>query len=61
MSFSIALSGISAANTDLNTISNNIANANTNGFKESTAEFGDIFDGGSYSVDVTSGGAGVST
>ncbi len=35
----VALSGLSAAQLDLNTTSNNIANANTFGFKESRAEF----------------------
>jgi flagellar hook protein FlgE len=61
MSFSIALSGISAANTDLNTISNNIANANTNGFKGSTAEFGDLFENGGYTVEGSDSGSGVTT
>ncbi len=61
MSFSIALSGINAANTDLNTISNNIANANTTGFKESSAEFGDIFQNGAYNVQSNNVGDGVAT
>ncbi|MGR5118379.1 flagellar hook protein FlgE [Vibrio astriarenae] len=39
----VALSGLSAAQLDLNTTSNNIANANTFGFKESRAEFGDVY------------------
>ncbi|HAV6899737.1 TPA: flagellar hook protein FlgE [Vibrio vulnificus] len=39
----ISLSGLSAAQLDLNTTSNNIANANTFGFKESRAEFGDVY------------------
>ncbi|HAY96056.1 flagellar basal body protein, partial [Shewanella sp.] len=43
MSFNIALSGISAAQKDLNTTANNIANANTIGFKESRAEFADVY------------------
>lgn len=33
MSFNIALSGLDATNTELNTISHNIANASTYGFK----------------------------
>ncbi len=37
----IALSGVDAANTDLNVISNNIANVDTTGFKESETEFAD--------------------
>jgi flagellar hook protein FlgE len=61
MSFSIALSGINAANTDLNTISNNIANANTTGFKESQAEFGDLFQSGAYNLQSNTVGDGVST
>lgn len=43
MSFNIALSGIRAASQDLAVTGNNIANASTNGFKESRAEFGDVF------------------
>jgi flagellar hook protein FlgE len=43
MSFRTALTGLNAANADLGVISNNIANNNTTGFKESRAEFGDIF------------------
>ena len=43
MSFNIALSGVSAAQKDLDTTANNIANVNTVGFKESRAEFGDVF------------------
>ncbi|TAM09056.1 MAG: flagellar hook protein FlgE [Nevskiaceae bacterium] len=43
MSFNIALSGLNAASNDLDVTSNNIANANTTGFKSSRAEFGDVF------------------
>ena len=43
MPFNIALSGIRAANDDLRITGNNIANASTTGFKESRAEFGDIY------------------
>ncbi|AKJ30350.1 flagellar hook protein FlgE [Caldimonas brevitalea] len=39
MSFEIALSGINAINTQLDTISNNIANSGTYGFKSSRANF----------------------
>ena len=39
MSFNTSLSGINAANSDLNVTANNIANVNTTGFKESRAEF----------------------
>lgn len=43
MSFNIGLSGIRAANIDLEVTGNNISNASTIGFKESRAEFGDIY------------------
>jgi len=61
MSFTIGLSGINAANTDLNTISNNIANANTDGFKESQAEFGDYFQNGANNLQSNNVGDGVGT
>jgi flagellar hook protein FlgE len=43
MSFYISLSGLKAAQTDLATISNNVANVNSTAFKRSQANFGDIF------------------
>ncbi|MFI4865502.1 MAG: flagellar hook protein FlgE [Steroidobacterales bacterium] len=43
MSFGIALTGIDAAQADLNVVSNNIANANTTGFKQSATEFSDLY------------------
>lgn len=43
MSFNTALSGIRAASGDLSIIGNNIANANTTGFKGSRAEFSDVY------------------
>jgi flagellar hook protein FlgE len=43
MSFRTALSGLNAASTDLEVTGNNIANSATNGFKESRAEFADVF------------------
>ena len=43
MSFNIGLSGIRAASTDLEVTGNNVANASTTGFKESRAEFGDVY------------------
>ncbi|HLS81618.1 MAG TPA: flagellar hook-basal body complex protein [Steroidobacter sp.] len=45
MSFNIALSGINAINTELETISNNIANAGTFGFKASRANFASMYAG----------------
>ena len=43
MPFNSALSGIRAANDDLRVTGNNIANTSTTGFKQSRAEFGDVF------------------
>lgn len=43
MTFRTSLSGLDAASTDLSVVGNNIANASTNGFKESRAEFVDVF------------------
>lgn len=45
MSFNIALSGINAINTELDAISNNIANAGTYGFKSSRANFAAMYAG----------------
>ena len=42
MSFYTSLSGLRGAQTDLSTISNNIANVGSIGFKRSRAQFGDI-------------------
>lgn len=43
MSFNVALSGLKAANTDLNVTGNNIANVATTGYKGSRAEFTDLY------------------
>jgi flagellar hook protein FlgE len=43
MAFYASLSGLKGAQTDLSTISNNLANVNSNGFKKSRAQFGDLF------------------
>lgn len=43
MSFGIALTGIDAAQSDLDVVSNNIANSNTTGFKQSVTEFSDLY------------------
>lgn len=43
MAFDIAISGMRAASDDLNVIGNNIANASTVGFKNSRAEFADVY------------------
>ncbi|MGC7891869.1 flagellar hook protein FlgE [Vibrio anguillarum] len=55
----ISLSGLSAAQLDLNTTSNNIANANTFGFKESRAEFGDVYSTSLFTNSKTTPGQGV--
>ncbi len=41
--FSIPLSGLDASNTALATISNNLANLNTTGYKDTTVNFQDMF------------------
>ena len=61
MSFNIALSGINAAQMDLNTTANNIANVNTTGFKESRAEFADVYATSLFSNSKTTVGGGVTT
>lgn len=43
MSLSTALSGLNAAETALQTISNNLANMNTDGYKSQTSTFADLF------------------
>jgi flagellar hook protein FlgE len=50
MPFAVALSGLNAASSDLNVTANNIANANTTGFKSSRAEFADVFTGGAQQI-----------
>lgn len=59
MSFSTAISGLNAAQNLLSVTGNNVANANTTGFKRSRSEFGDIYNNNIYSVGDTSPGAGV--
>ena len=51
-----ARSGISSATTDLEVISNNVANINTTGFKKSTVNFSDV-----YSQTISSGSVATST
>jgi flagellar hook protein FlgE len=59
MPFRIALSGLDAASTDLEVTGNNIANAATNGFKTSRAEFSDIYANSLQDVSATAAGRGV--
>ena len=61
MSFNIALSGLNAAQKDLDVTSNNIANVNTIGFKESRAEFVDVYASSLLSGGRTKAGDGVLT
>src|SRR5579863_2294755 len=42
-SFSIPLSGLEAESSWLNTISNNLSNLNTDGYKDQNLNFGDIY------------------
>lgn len=59
MALNTALSGINAAQSDLNVIANNIANADTTGFKGSRAEFADIFAVTGLNLNSTATGSGV--
>ena len=59
MSFRIALSGLNAAATDLSVTGNNIANAGTSGFKESRAEFADVYASSVLDRSATAAGQGV--
>ena len=61
MSFNIALSGLNAAQKDLDVTSNNIANVNTVGFKESRAEFVDVYASSLLAAGKTKVGDGVLT
>jgi len=59
MSFRTALSGLNAAQTDLNVTGNNIANANTTGFKGSRTEFVDVYAASFLGVTKATAGSGV--
>ena len=59
MAFNVSLSGINAANTDLSVTANNVANVNTTGFKQSRAEFADLFASTSYGLSKNQTGSGV--
>lgn len=69
MSFDIALSGIQAINEQLTTVSNNIANAATYGFKSSRANFSSVYAGskangveiGSITQNINQNGSAVTT
>ncbi|MDX1500243.1 MAG: flagellar hook protein FlgE [Woeseiaceae bacterium] len=59
MPFAIALSGLNAASADLGVTANNVANANTTGFKMSRAQFAEVFAIGTQSVSSSASGSGV--
>ena len=58
MALDQALSGINAAQSDLNVIANNIANSGTAGFKGSRAEFADVFAVTGLNLNATAVGSG---
>ena len=59
MSFNIGLSGLYAANKQLDVTGNNIANAATTGFKSSRAEFADIYSANKLGIGSKTIGSGV--
>ncbi|MFZ5492555.1 MAG: flagellar hook protein FlgE [Pseudomonadota bacterium] len=61
MAFETAISGLNAATTQLDIAGNNIANVSTNGFKQSRAEFSDIFTGSNLGVSSLAVSRGVRT
>lgn len=60
MAFNIGLSGLRAATSDLNVTGNNIANAGTAGFKQSRAEFADVYAASVLGTGKNAQGSGVS-
>lgn len=56
MSFSSAISGLNAAANNISVISNNIANANTTGFKQSVAQFADVYSNNFHGANANIGG-----
>lgn len=61
MSYNIALSGLAASQKDLDTTANNIANVKTTGFKESRAEFADVYATSIFNAGKTKVGDGALT
>lgn len=59
MTFETALTGLNAAGTELESISNNIANNATSGFKRSRAEFADVYALSTFGGNTPSVGQGV--
>ena len=61
MSFRTAISGLRAASSELSVIGNNVANANTTGFKASRAQFADVFSATQGTSSGSATGGGVNT
>lgn len=61
MGFQQGLSGLAAASKQLDVVGNNVANANTVGFKGSRAEFADLYAASLYGVSSTQAGIGTKT
>lgn len=61
MPFKVAISGLRAAQTELNVIGNNVANVGTTGFKSSRAEFEDVYTLSNLGVASNSPGRGTNT
>ncbi len=61
MTFRAAISGLRAATNDLDVTANNIANANTTGFKKSRAEFADVYAVSNIGTSGSAIGQGVQT
>ena len=59
MTFRVAISGLNSAQTDLSVTANNIANSSTTGFKESRAQFSELFSVSSVGVSSLATGNGV--
>lgn len=59
MTFEIALTGLNAASTDLEVISNNIANNATTGFKRTRADFADVYASSTLGTSTNAVGQGV--
>ena len=61
MPFNTAISGLQAAQIDLNVIGNNVANSNTTGFKRSRTEFRDVYAVSNLGTSTNDAGRGVDT
>lgn len=59
MAFNIGLSGLEVAQRQLDVLANNIANTDTTGFKQSRAQFANLFQSGALGVSRSAIGSGV--